>query len=76
MSCDPDPHTWLPTGRATRHLTAEPAFRYGTPIVTYLRCARCGQTGYSHPPRRVVYTWAATKNNPPAPFTSPESPLT
>lgn len=50
-------HDWRETGVRRRHVDGD-IFKYGTPIVTYVRCERCGQIGYQKPGHRVVYTWA------------------
>lgn len=49
MACEHDDEAWKETGARRTHA--------GDEIVTYLRCAVCGQCGFRRPPSRVVYTW-------------------
>lgn len=58
-----EPHDWKETGFQRRHvegghIDGKPLFKYGTPIVTYVRCGKCKQDGYRKPPSMVVYTWS------------------
>lgn len=52
-------HDWRDTGVKRKHVegSEEFGFKYGTPVVTYVRCATCGQNGYRKPPSPVIYTW-------------------
>lgn len=49
-------HEWAETGVKDNHVVGN-MFKYGTPVVTYVRCIHCKQTGYRKPPSKVVYTW-------------------
>lgn len=50
-------HDWKETGVRRPHVEGA-MFKYGTPIVTYVRCTVCKQDGYRKPPSRVIYTWS------------------
>lgn len=52
-------YQWMETGRKAKHVEGA-MFKYGTPVVTYVKCLVCGQMGYYKPPGRVVYTWSVT----------------
>lgn len=57
-------HDWQETGIRRRHveggfIDGKPLFKYGTPIIAYVRCSICGQVGYRKPGSRVVYTWVS-----------------
>lgn len=49
-------HDWVETGKRRKHVDG-PLFKYGTPVVAYVRCKHCGQLGYRRPDSMVVYTW-------------------
>lgn len=50
-------HDWRGTYRAKHVSGPETLFKYGTPVVTYVRCDHCGQVGFRRPGSMVVYTW-------------------
>lgn len=54
MECER--HDWKETGERRPHVEGG-MFRYGTPVVTYVRCTACHQIGYRRPGSTVVYTW-------------------
>ncbi len=49
-------HVWAETGKQAKHVEGS-LFKYGTPVVTYVLCVVCGQTGYTRPPSKIIYTW-------------------
>lgn len=49
-------HEWKETGVSRPHVQGE-MFRYGTRIVTYVRCERCQQDGFKFFPSSLIYTW-------------------
>lgn len=49
-------HFWVETGVQRKHVEGS-LFRYGTPVVTYVKCDTCGQPGFRRPNSRVVYLW-------------------
>jgi hypothetical protein len=53
------PHDWFDTGVNRQHFedARPPLFKYGAPVVTYVKCRCCGQIGFRKPNRPVVYTW-------------------
>lgn len=50
-------HDWKETGERRPHVEGA-IFKYGTSVVAYVRCAKCGQNGFRFNGRRVVFTWA------------------
>lgn len=51
------PHNWVETGKRAHHVEGN-IFKYGTPVVTYVKCEKCSQMGYRKPGKRLVFTWA------------------
>lgn len=49
-------HEWRETGRRDNHVGGE-IFKYGTTVVTYVRCARCRQDGFRREHSEIVFTW-------------------
>jgi hypothetical protein len=49
-------HDWQETGVHRPHIEGA-MFRYGTPVVDYVKCTRCGKIGYRRPGSAVVFTW-------------------
>jgi hypothetical protein len=56
-------HDWEETGVRMPHVAGK-MFRHGTPVVRYVRCWRCDQTGFRRPNSAVVFTWHQLPTSP------------